>query len=742
MSWITLLGSMDAALCFTLAGIYLLVALKQREGWEHLLFSCSAAAAGVIAELELTAVRAGTGGQYGEIIRWAHLPLWVLLVSVVWFVHIYLRAGPRWLVWTICGLRTLALGLNFLSKTNLNFREVTGLRHFSWWGRETVSAPVGVPNPSTLVGQLGLLLILIFLVNVTITVWRRGDRRRALLVSGSASFFITLILGASVSVGWGIIQSPFFVSFAYLGLIAAMGYELSDDLLRAAQLARQFRASQITLRENEQRMDLAANAAGLGMWAWDITRNEIWMTSQGRSLFGFAPSEKLDFERFRSRIHPEDRESVLDARTQSLESGGEYESEYRIALPDGEVRWIAGCGRAELNGKGEPVFMRGVSRDITRRKQGEEALRESEARFRIMADTAPVMIWMSGTDKLCIFFNQGWLKFTGRTLEEELGDGWTKGVHPDDFERCLATYVKSFDARQPFTMEYRLRRSDGEYHWVLDTGTPRFARGGEFLGYIGSCIDISERKLAELDAQRHRTELAHLSRVALMGEMSASLAHELNQPLTGIVSNAGAGQRLIDAGHVTLSELRELLADISADGRRAGDVVRGIREMVRKGETVRQQTNVNDVVRSVVQIVHPDALLRSCEVETSLEPNLPTIEGDPVQLRQVLINLVVNAFDAMHDTPVVDRKVEITTAWSGNGAIRASVRDYGVGISEETRAHLFDPFFTTKAEGLGMGLAIVRSIVESHGGAIAAENVEGGGARFYFTLSPNNPTTG
>jgi PAS domain S-box-containing protein len=358
-----------------------------------------------------------------------------------------------------------------------------------------------------------------------------------------------------------------------------------------------------------------------------------------------------------------------------------------------------------------------------------------------VANTAPVMIWMSGTDKLCTFFNTGWLDFTGRTLEQELGNGWAEGVHREDFKRCLEVYVNSFDARQPFTMEYRLRRGDGEYRWILDSGTPRFAPDGALLGYIGSCIDISARKQAELDAQRHRAELAHLSRVALMGEMSASLAHELNQPLAGIVSNAAAGQRFIDTGHVTLADLRELLADISADGRRAGEVVRGIRNMVKKGELVRQQINLNDVVMNVVQIVHPDASLRSCEVKTSLEPNLPAIEGDPIQLQQVLLNLVINAFDAMRDTPVVNRKVEITTQGNGNGAIRTSVRDYGVGILEETRERLFDPFFTTKAEGLGMGLAIVRSIVESHAGTMAAENVEGGGARFHFTLSANAPAS-
>jgi two-component system, LuxR family, sensor kinase FixL len=683
---------------------------------------------------ELWMMRAGTPEQFATALRWLHVPAWALVVALVGFVRLYLRAGRRWLAWTIGGVRTLSLILNFLTGPNLNYREITALRRIPFLG-EPVSVGVGVSNPWMLVGQLSLVLLVVFVVDAAFKVWRRGDRRQALVLGGGIVFFVSMATGQAILALWGIVPMPITASLFYMGIIAAMGFELSHDVLRAAEISED-------LRESEQRMDLAARAAGLGMWVWNIARNEIWITDKARALFGFTPSEKLDAERFRSRIHPEDRESVLRARTQSIESGGAYESEYRIMLPDGEVRWLAGCGRAEFNGEGKAVFMRGASRDITRRKLGEEALRESEARFRTVANTAPVMIWMSGTDKLCTFFNKGWLDFTGRTSEQELGNGWAEGVHREDFNRCLEVYANSFDARQPFTMEYRLRRSDGEYRWILDSGTPRFASDGAFLGFIGSCIDISERKLAELDAQRHRTELAHLSRVALMGEMSASLAHELNQPLTGIVSNAAAGQRFIDTGHVTLPELRELLADISADGRRAGDVVRGIRNMVKKGETVRQQINLNDVVMNVVQIVQPDALLRSCEVKTSLEQNLPAIEGDPIQLQQVLLNLVINAFDAMRDAPVVNRKVEITTAWNGNGAIRTSVRDYGVGISEEARERLFDPFFTTKAEGLGMGLAIVRSIVESHAGTMAAENAEGGGALFHFTLSANVPASG
>jgi len=273
-------------------------------------------------------------------------------------------------------------------------------------------------------------------------------------------------------------------------------------------------------------------------------------------------------------------------------------------------------------------------------------------------------------------------------------------------------------------------------------GSIHFDSAGKPSRLLGISIDITARKQAELDAQRGRAELSHLSRVALMGEMSASIAHELNQPLAGILSNAAAGQRFIDRGEVDLREIREALGDIIADGRRASDVVRGIRSMVKKEKMARRSVDLNDVVMDALRMASPDALLHSCQLETSLDPNLPAIDGDPVQLQQVLLNLTINAFDAMRDTPASKRKVVIATQSNSDGTVRTSVRDYGVGISEEMQDRLFDPFFSTKTEGLGMGLAIVRSIVESHGGTITAKNADGGGTRFEFVLPVNGmPST-
>ena len=195
---------------------------------------------------------------------------------------------------------------------------------------ESVSVPWALPNPWGMLSSVSLLLLLVFFVDATITVWRRGDRRRALVIGGSMIFGAILAWHVPLVI-WGILEIPFFLCFAYSGIVAAMGYELSNDMARTAQLARQLQASEADLRETQKRMELAASAAELGMWMWDIERDEIWITDKGRALFGFDSSEKLDFDRFRSRIHPEDRESVLQTVENSLRTGAEY----RVWVPGG-----------------------------------------------------------------------------------------------------------------------------------------------------------------------------------------------------------------------------------------------------------------------------------------------------------------------------------------------------------------------------------------------------------------------
>jgi len=614
MSWITIVWSMNAAACLTLAAIYLVVWCKQRQGSAHLVFSITAVAAAAIAGFELAMMHAGTVGQYEALIRWIHVPVWVLTIAFVAFVRLYLHVGRPWLAWSICGLRTLVLILNFILTPNLNFRQITSLRHFSWGG-EMISVPFGVASPWGLLSSLSLLLLLIFFVDATITVWRRGDRRRALVLGGSMIFGAILAWHVPLVI-WGIIDVPFFLCFAYSGVVAAMAYELSYDLLHAAQLARQLRASEADLRETQERMELAANAADLGMWEWDIACNEIWITDKGRALFGFAPSEKLDFDRFRSTLHPEDRESVLTAVGNSLRTGAEYRSDYRVVLPNGQLRWIAGRGHVEFNGDGQPVRMHGASVDITKRKQ------------------------------------------------------------------------------------------------------------------------------AELEAASQRNEMAHLSRVTMLGELSGSIAHELNLPLSAILCNAQAAQRIIANGHADLAEVREILNDIVSEDKRAGEVIRRLRLWLEKGEVHQHSLRINEVVQDVLELIRSDLVNQKVTVDCELARNVPTVAGDPVQLQQVLLNLVVNACDAMTDCNTSERRLLIRTGTeNGNGAVLVSVTDRGDGIPEEKMKQIFEPFFSTKAKGMGLGLSVCHSIIAAHRGKLWATNNVDCGATFHFSLPIGIPGT-
>ncbi|HEY7001251.1 MAG TPA: PAS domain-containing protein [Candidatus Udaeobacter sp.] len=486
------------------------------------------------------------------------------------------------------------------------------------------------------------------------------------------------------------------------------------------------------LHEFEERVVLAAEATHHGVWELDIVTNELWVSDKARSLFQFDPEERLDEAMLQSRVYPEDRALRERAIRHAIETKGEYAIEYRILLPDGTLRWIRGHGRwaPGRHGKGERLI--GVSVDITPQKQAQDL-------FRLAAEGAHLGVWHWDEASRTVSWDGATRKMFGVSADANVTiDTFYGALHPDDLERVKQTWRQALELRLPYQIEFRTKRTDGTVCWIHARGRGYYDESGKPLSMTGVALDITERKEAELAAQRNREDLSHLSRVAAMGEMAASIAHELNQPLAGIISNASAGRRFIDRGDVDLHELRDLLVDIVADGSRAGEVIRGIQGMVKKGSRASQQLNLNDVVMKVVHIVKPNAILQSCELGTFLDPGLPTVEGDPIQLQQVVLNLVINAFDAMRDLPSSRRKVIITTEGDVDRASRVSVRDYGVGIPEEAAGRLFDHFFTTKQQGLGMGLTIVRSIVESHGGTIMAGNADGGGARFQFTIPADN----
>jgi two-component system, LuxR family, sensor kinase FixL len=256
----------------------------------------------------------------------------------------------------------------------------------------------------------------------------------------------------------------------------------------------------------------------------------------------------------------------------------------------------------------------------------------------------------------------------------------------------------------------------------------------EGLFVLASVIDITARKQAELEHQLQNMELARAGRVAMIGELAASLAHEVNNPIGAIVTNARAAQRSIAAGEIGTEELTELLADIAADGRRASEVIQGIRNMVRKGKPRRALIQIGDTIRELLRIVHADAIRREIEVTAEVDSDTGQVWGDPVQILQVLLNLAINSFEAMTAVPSGARRLAIHAGCDGNGDILVSMRDSGPGFASEMVEQLFEPFFSTKAEGTGMGLAIARGIVEAHGGTLSGENCNDGGACFTVRL--------
>jgi two-component system, cell cycle sensor histidine kinase and response regulator CckA len=363
-------------------------------------------------------------------------------------------------------------------------------------------------------------------------------------------------------------------------------------------------------------------------------------------------------------------------------------------------------------------------------------LRESEERFRNMANAAPVMIWTSGTDKRFTFVNKRWMDFTGRSSEQELGNGWADNVHPDDVERCCAAYSSSFDAHQPFTMEYRMCRADGEYRWILNSGVPRFEPDGVFEGYVGSCIDITDLK------QTHEKMLAS-QKLESLGLMAAGVAHDFGNLLGAILAE-------IDLARMDMSAKapgRKNIDRIEAAVTHATGIVKLLMASAGAGGVSKalEAVNLSFVVEEILRLLKVSISKRAV-VRSNLTNDLPPVIAAVAEIRQVVMNLITNAVEAVGDQ---QGSITITTegAHLGPGSrgdyqadlpdgdyVRLKVADTGVGMNAETQAKIFDQFFTSKPYGRGLGLSVVHGIVRSHRGAINVVSTAGKGTTFEVLL--------
>jgi len=370
------------------------------------------------------------------------------------------------------------------------------------------------------------------------------------------------------------------------------------------------------------------------------------------------------------------------------------------------------------------------------RQRQQEMLREREARISLAAESAELAFWSLYPEQ-----DNVWMSDKGRIIygfapDARLTcDSILSRVHPDEREKIKAEYDSACAIHGKFESEHRLLLPYGKVRWVIMRGRCLKDEQGKIIETIGVTVDVSSQKQADLQLQVQREEMAHRNRVSLMGEMTASFAHELNQPLTAIANNASAARRFLDRGNVDPAMLRELLQALAADSKRAGDVVQGIRSLVRKDtSTAQARLNLNSVISDTVRLVSTDLLSRESVVSTEFDSALPEVNAAPVQIQQIFLNLITNALDASEGLSPSERRIIISTRSDRGDVAEIAVRDFGSGLPKDRPDKIFDHFFSTKQKGMGMGLTIVRSIVEAHGGTITAENAPDRGARIVVRL--------
>ena len=365
-------------------------------------------------------------------------------------------------------------------------------------------------------------------------------------------------------------------------------------------------------------------------------------------------------------------------------------------------------------------------------------MNESQEQFRIIADALPVMLWTTGPDKHCTFFNRYWLSFTGNTLENELARGWIGSVHPADVSRCAANYEAVFELREEFHFECRLRRADGEYRWMLATGAPQFSPGSVFAGYIGCCTDVSDVRLVRRRALIHK-------RLETIGHVAAGIAHDFNNLLATIVAYAEVALADQPSRGDSIT-----VARIHAVAMRASEIVREL--MVYAGHDDGEMTAVDlsVLVEEMLDLLNV-SIAKQARVTTNLAIRPPTILAEVAELRELVMNLILNASEAVrtkggeiHITtaPLVLAATDPNAELPAGTYIQLEVADTGAGMSADVQARVFEPFFTTKASGKGLGLSVVRRIVRRYGGSIQCQSAPGEGARFVVLLPCSEANVG
>jgi len=475
---------------------------------------------------------------------------------------------------------------------------------------------------------------------------------------------------------------------------------------------------------SEDRLRLVIDTIPQQIWSGPSDGSLDFCNAQWRSYTGLT-LEEVQGDGWQRMLHPGDREQVLKAWRESVAAGTPYEKEERHRRADGQYRWFLTRGVPLRDSDGHIVRWYGTNTDIQDRK-------EAEDRLRLVIDTLPALVWSKLPDGSADFLNRRFLEYTGLSVEEALGWGWMNEFHPEDRAEAEREWRAALAAGEPFEREALLRRADGAYRWFLLRAVPLRDELGNIVKWYGTSTDIEDRKRAEEALSDAQDKLAHVTRTQAMGELAATIAHEVNQPLTAIVTNANFSLRQLESSTPNLNELHAAITEIVNEGTRASTVISRIRGLLMDGTSRRTELDINQIIRDVTILLRNELRRNHILLNMELASTLPRVPGDPVQLQQVLINLIMNAIEAMRTS--TEARPEILIRSAGNhDDVLVQVQDSGPGIEPQLADRIFEPFFTTKAEGIGMGLSISRSIIESHGGQLSHKKASRG-VLFQFTL--------
>jgi PAS domain S-box-containing protein len=494
------------------------------------------------------------------------------------------------------------------------------------------------------------------------------------------------------------------------------------------------------LRRSEESLLEAQKLSHTGSWRHELASGKVTVSPEIYRIHDIRPDEDpSNTEFFFSKFHPEDRTRVGELFQKAEIEKTDFQVDYRIVLPDGTIKYLHTTGRPILNDSDDLVEFVGTAMDVTAAKQAEEALRRNESYLTDAQRLSRTGSWAwNAATRQSVYWSQENYRLFGFDPERGIpsDEAFYQRIHPEDRERIRReVFLERPHEGSDFDVDFRIILPGGAIKYVRSTGHPVRSISGDLLEYVGTSIDVTERKHADEERERLRqlqADLAHLSRVTTMGELTASLAHEIRQPISAAITNAKTCLRWLGRDEPDLAEGREAAARIVKDVTRAADIMSRISSLFKKEALQRELVDVNELIREMIVLLRSEANRYSISIRIELADDLPKVMADRVQLQQVFMNLMLNGIDAMKETT---REGELAiTSQVEHGQVRLSVSDNGVGLRPEQADKIFKAFFTTKDNGTGMGLPISRSIIESHGGQLWATGVPGSGATFQFTL--------